>query len=274
MNVGLISPIPHLEEFGRGSFHLILAHIADQDRYYYRHYVEEAQRGAYVVLDNSAHEHGAGGKPEDLLDLGLKMGVSELVCPDVLDSYEGTIENTYKALEYFKANQDDLDNFQIRLMMVPQAESTYKWGKCLQDLIREHIRHFGARPFTIGISKDYEIWEGGLGHLIQTYVEPAWRQYKMDVHLLGWGRNLSELSSLSARFPWIRSTDSAKPFVYGMNEILLRMGENPEYPRRPPDYFEREMTELQLDIARHNVNVFRIRARWKEQDAYNLQRVS
>lgn len=262
MHVGLIPPIPHLDEFGIGPFHLILSHLLEHQAYG-QHYSREAERGSYLVLDNSAHEFGEGEDSMTLLEQALELGVREIVCPDVLDNAKETVEKTTSALELYAKNLETLDRNRIQLMIVPQGESIYAWGLCLDSLYENYRKLFGDRPVTIGISKDYEVWVDGLAGLINRFVSQLSRE-KTEVHLLGWGRQLHQLSSLSFQFPWLRSTDSAKPFVYALGGIELTLDlESPEYPTRPGGYFHKTFSERQLEIARNNVSVFRQRAKFR-----------
>lgn len=267
MKVGLISPIAHLNEFATGSFHLILLHLLEK-KAYRDHYKKMAKAGAWIVLDNSAHEFGSGGDPSFLLRMAQGVGVSELVCPDVLFDAQGTIERGCEAMSLYKSL---LDNGSIQslpqLMIVPQASSIYEYGICLKRLMEYHSRLFGNRHFTIGVSKDYEVWNGGIINLIDRFIAPLSPSHLFDVHLLGWGRQLHQLTAINQRFPTlIRSTDSAKPFVYATQMEWLQLDRySPEYPKRPENYFDIELTEDQLRCARHNVTIFRQRAGWTEE---------
>lgn len=258
MKTGLICPIPHLGEFGTGEFSLILDHLCEIPEYL-NHYKMMARKGAHIMLDNSAHEFGQGNGYEQLLERATEIGARELVCPDQLFSSTGTIMLTTQALNYY---HDMSRSVQLpQLVLVPQGESIYEWGNCLNTLVKAFDRRFPGQKFTIGISKDYEMWPRGLTNLLTRFIRPLRADYSFDVHLLGWGRDLAALSSIAANFPWIRSVDSAKPFVYASNEIALTLDAvSPEYPKRSTDYFFRALDDRQLDIARHNVKIFQTRA--------------
>src|SRR5207302_4038547 len=117
------------------------------------------------------------------------------------------------------------------------------------------------RPPVIGLSKDYEIWKGGLARLIELYLMPIHSTQGVDVHLLGWGRELWELDDIGLVYPWIRSTDSAKPYVYAFHDIALNPFQAPpEYPGRPEHFFDLCLTETQLSIAGANVEIFQTAA--------------
>lgn len=120
----------------------------------------------------------------------------------------------------------------------------------------------GLIPPVIGISKDYDAWRGGLTRLLSDYVVEevnAWPE--LDVHCLGWPNDLWSLAKVHENFPWVRSTDSAKPFVFAKNLIQLEPGgESPRYPRRDTNYFTERLTRKQWEIAKRNIEVFQASA--------------
>jgi hypothetical protein len=114
---------------------------------------------------------------------------------------------------------------------------------------------------VIGISKDYDTWRGGLPYLIGHYVEPLRAQRKFDVHCLGWPSNLWSLAKVARAYPWIRSTDSAKAYVYAKNGILLEPGGPiPQYPKRDENYFTELLPRETRTIMRRNVEIFKATA--------------
>lgn len=259
MHVGLIAPFPHLGQFAVGPFHLILAQCLNNPTYL-AHYQKQAGEGAFLLLDCDTHELGEGERPKELLEWAKLVGASEVVAPDVLFEAERTVNRTHNFLQYA------LDHLGPRTpltyCLVPQGQSPHEWAMCLTRMVSAHTAYFPYKRFTVGISKDYEVWPGGTLGLIQKYVVPLRKGVReVNVHLLGWGRELHRLTELQWRFPWIRSTDSAKPFVYARAGIELNLSQvNPAYPKRPDDYFTREMTFEQQVLAQVNVDVFRARA--------------
>ena len=263
MKTAFIPPIPELEMFGHGNFHLLLSHLLDDD-YYRKHYTEERKRGAYIILDNSAHEFKAAESAKKLIKQAAEIKAQEVVVPDVLEDSAGTVNASLRALETWFERKDDLvRTLNPALMYVPQGSTEAKWAWCLEELIRCHLyiskKYQYRDDFVIGLSKDYEVWPGGLMHLIDTYLVPLHENptLRVKIHLLGWGRNLWELNSIGKKHPWIRSTDSAKPFVYALDGIKLDPGLGaPQYPTRGKFYFQTPMTARVRRYARHNCAVF------------------
>jgi hypothetical protein len=271
MKTALIPPINHLDEFGDGSFHLLLTHLLTSARYK-SHYKAQRRAGAYLVLDNSAHEHGHGQDPATLLKAGFDLDAQEIVVPDVLDDAGATVEACLAAHEEWFENgvaRDMLDVYSPAFMYVPQGKDEEDWAECFESLLQIHSycarKYSLRRDIVIGISKDYDVWDGGLNKLITEYVVPARRDkdylgVNLHVHMLGWSRQLWNLQKIARDHPWIRSTDSAKPFVYALaNRNLLNSihDDPPKYPKRSKNYFSQKMSPSQLSYARTNTWVFR-----------------
>jgi hypothetical protein len=266
VKAALIPPIPELKVFGGGSFHLLLSHLLKR-RPYWRHYFMQRQAGAYLVLDNSAHEYEFGENPDVLLKQAMELNCQEVVVPDRLEDASSTIDLAMTAFESWCEAKSAFLEFNPALMYVPQAKTREEWKACLHELTRLHVyasrKHRLRRDFVIGVSKDYEVWDGGIRFLLGAYLLPLREVLsdagiKMHVHLLGWGRKLWNLHDLANTYPWIRSTDSAKPFVYAMKNTYLDPNlPPPVYPRRPRGYFGKRLSYEARDIARLNVEVFR-----------------
>lgn len=266
MKVALIPPIPELDFFGYGQFHLLLAHLL-RNNTYLQHYRKQREMGAYLVLDNSAHE-GKGDSADKLLQLALATRAQEVVVPDVLFKANETVEGAIQAHEiWFEGDKKTMGDLNPSLMYVPQGDDVDDWCECLKYLLGIHMN--SARKYeirrspVIGISKDYEMWDGGILALIKHRLIPILQRHDIryrvypKVHLLGWGRNLWALKELASECSWIRSTDSAKPFVYAANEIELNSDlPVPEYPKRSINYFTTRLTTKQRRTAAINVSVF------------------
>ena len=98
MKAALIVPNAHLEEFGQGDLHLLLAHLMS-NKVYREHYQKQRLHGAYLILDNSAHEYKEGINAAKLLRQAMRVRAQEIVVPDVLDDGPATVERAMQALE-------------------------------------------------------------------------------------------------------------------------------------------------------------------------------
>src|SRR5262245_54582957 len=136
MKAALIPPISLLKPFGPSDgdqFHLLLSHLLTSPNYraFYR---RQRKNGAFLTLDNSAHEYGAGDSPDMLATYAHQMKVDEVVVPDVLFDAEGTVKKAIETHEsWFEDGGESMRDF--RLMYVPQGRTRAEWAVCLQELI-------------------------------------------------------------------------------------------------------------------------------------------
>lgn len=272
MKAALIPPYHLLPEFGHADLHLMLVHCCDNPKYV-AHYKRERERGAYLILDNSAHEFKHGQDSVKIAAWAKRLNVQEVVVPDVLDNGPATVDRAIEALEmWFETKSSLMSELNPALMYVPQGAKQEEYYDCMTELVR--LQSYVARKkgikrdFVIGISKDYEDFPGGLANILRV-VELTrtglWESngVRLHAHILGWHRHLWVLNDLAKEFPWVRSTDSAKPFVFAMNNILLDSeADPPPYPgRHATGYFKRRLSAFQVDYAWQNVLTFQRAAR-------------
>ena len=243
MKVSIIAPTRFLDSLVTDDYHLVLSYLVREDHEYADFYRRASARGDWTILDNSAHEFGAGEKLEKLWEVACEIRAREVVLPDRLFFGDDTVESSLEALTFFRKH---LPN--THLMGVPQGRTFGEYDFCLRRLL-------GMGVDTIGISKDYEVWPGGLLELVERV-----RKYEpqIDIHMLGWGRNSTQLFDLGSNHDLdIRGVDSAKPLVYALAGIPLNPAGHaqPPYPRRLSNFFE--STSLDLDLARYNIQVFK-----------------
>ena len=264
MEVALIPPIPHLQVAHNRSYHLTLVHLVDRSKEYPSFYRGASQRGAYVILDNSAHEQTEGQPIEILLRCAPKVGAREIVLPDKLFDSLATFTNAVESLQYLRDYQSGaLDKF--HWMFVPQGEDFPLWQACLEEFViflsKRMLRNIQV---TIGVSKDYEEWEGGLYSLLRDSVIPEAEKIGAEIHLLGWGRDLWALEKISKDFgEKIRSMDTTKPFTYARDGVDLASSfahrnnsqKAPEYPRRKEDHFSMILDDSSLQVLESNIQV-------------------
>ena len=265
MKTALIPPIPELDSLPSTGIHLLLSHLCSEPAYL-EHYLCRRNEGDYLILDNSAHENGIGHEIKTLFNQARQLGAQEVVLPDVLfDSY-ATVEKTGSALDWLSTREGEYAyGFagDPNVMIVPQGGDRADWARCLKKIIDLWKKHELSTwdQLVIGISKDYDYFHGGLTRLIKDYVAPLKLELNFEVHILGWPNNLWSLAQVKDKFPWVRSTDTAKAHVYARNGILLEPGgEIPAYPRRRKNYFFEPFTPAQLELARRNVEVFKAAA--------------
>lgn len=252
MKISVIAPIPLLEKYTSlgDNYHLVLSHLVDKSDEYTKFYRKRSAHGDWIMLDNSAHEFGVGeGQTRLLTNIDL-VGADEVILPDRLFFGDDTVLHSTKASKFFAHEVPHVSQF-----AVPQGRTLDEWTLCLQHLLQLPIS-------TIGISKDYEVWPGGLTNLVEVV-----RKFSrtVNIHLLGWGREAKQLWRLGRREDLrIRGVDSAKPLVYAAALTELEFPwdtlNETKYPTRPHGFFNFGNGEIPDEIARKNIEVFRAHA--------------
>jgi hypothetical protein len=238
----------------------VLSHLL-QYKPYRDYYMERRERGEYIILDNSAHENGIGEGAGKLLLQTLTLLPQEVVVPDALDDSRKTLDFGYKAVSSWYGSDNRMQTVNPRLMYVPQGVHADDWLSCLSALLNLHkaaVQH-GAQPdCTIGISKDYGHWPGGLRELLRR-ARGLLAGHNIEVHLLGSGHDYWTASELAKEFR-IRSVDTAKPFVWALNGMRMHLTHwypRWRHPARPREYFFMTLRNEVDALARHNVEVLR-----------------
>lgn len=254
----IIPPITflHSRTVADQKMHLLLSHLLDTEEYF-QFYHDRRRAGDYLILDNSAHEHGKGQSIEVLVEQSCDLWAQEAVLPDVLFDCQGTIESTTEALEYLTTNSIS-PLAASSWMMVPQGGTFSEWIHCLGSLVQMFRRAKFKNPSVlrypvIGISKDYS-------EKFENFEEciAAALSFGYPVHLLGWPKPLATLRWAARRWPQIRSTDSGRPFTFAFAGVKLPFDVSDEvYPGRQPDFFTRLPTTGEIEAAEHNVAVYR-----------------
>ncbi len=249
MQTAIIAPTALLEKYATTGYHLCLCHrILKDDRYADFYHSSPAD---FLILDNSAHELGVGGMLMDMARATKLVNPDEVVLPDRLFFADDTVK-------YATESYKDFRNLAPRVMGVPHGTTPSEWDWCCARLIDLGVD-------TIGISKDYEGWKGGLSGLVETVRElyqQIWKPKLTAIHMLGWGRKLWQLNHLrqiqkvEGSPIQIRGIDSGKPLVYAAAGIDLGDGTQP-YPGRLEHFFDMTDDDISIELALKNINAFR-----------------
>lgn len=257
MNVAIITPIPHLDDYAvhspGESYHLVLSHVVLSNRPYAEFY-GSLPRPRFIILDNSAHEMLEGQTDIQLANAWAEIGADEIVLPDRLFFGDDTVEMSSSALSVLRHRTT------AQFMAVPQGRTFDEWENCLTRLLELDVE-------TIGISKDYEVWPGGIRGLVERVADARNRvDKKVRVHLLGWGRDALSIRGISDPSfcdGIIRGIDSAKPLVYASAGVTLPSVDEIDrwstltYPRRPSKFFSSRLPEGSKARCLHNISAFK-----------------
>lgn len=271
MKAAVIPPFDYINTTRARKYHLVLSHLLGSPHGGYDEFyrtLKQHNEGAFVILDNSAHELTEGESIERMLTLGSRVNADEIVIPDHLFNREETVLNAKNALSsLLEPFTDIFMKYRPRLMFVAQGKSRKDYTLCwtdlsimIRDFRRSFLDKFGFKPeITLGVSKDYEIFDGGLMRILKGTVIPIASSFGADVHILGWGHDLWAHRTIAEELgDQVRSTDSAKPWVYGYHSIFLETHyrDIPTYPKRDDDYFTLNYNAQQYSAALFNTTVF------------------
>ncbi len=232
MQIGIICPIPHLEDFAsQSNFHLILPHLYVHPKYvdFYRGCIK---KGDFVLQDNSIFELSTSLNAKFLIQQGNMLGVSEIVASEVLNSSDAS----KKAVEDFITDSISVGN-KIPILAVAQ-------GSSLQEIVKHFFFLNSIKEIaSLGLPFDLEnLMDENEDKILNAHVRSItlrrvlnrWRLvdaileisrkegwFIKKTHLMGLsdGMELQKYSS-DDRYKWIRSNDSSSAYVHGSAGIL------------------------------------------------------
>jgi hypothetical protein len=242
--------------------HLALNHLLE-NREYRQFMTACGDAGDWITLDNSAHEFKSGQAIEEVLVNAIAIKAREIVIPDTLFHAMFTVQQARAAFKFLSESAlFEACSPTPRLMVVPQGRDEIDWAWCLKQLVDTAGAYGFKDLLTIGLSKDYDtLVMGGLANLLRKYLEP-YAMVGIETHLLGWTCKWS-LCDLAREFSFIRSIDTAKPFIYAMQGRRLSHDRDPVQIHRPENYFDYSFSNHSetLERANHNVTQFKLASR-------------
>jgi hypothetical protein len=106
---------------------------------------------------------------------------------------------------------------------------------------------------TLGVSKNMNKLGGSWLRLFDQVIQHLVADYSIQVHCLGAPKDISLLRMLIGDNPYIRSLDTALPFVCAIHGIELRKNSS-TLPARPGFYETYQFDDSQLALAHFNVD--------------------
>jgi len=243
VELALIPP-KGLEQYALlSNFQLPLAHVTEPE--YLGVYATAQKRGDYLILDNGVAE-GVTLRAKDLIVRAGRMGVSELVLPDVMNDHAATLATIGKFLGDAKQMPHAYYNT-LKLMAVAHGASA-RLAQTLIDAVASMpevavigIPRCAIGSQNLGVRIDLANW------INETF--PG----RFEIHLLGtnpaWPR---EIASAARYAPHIRSVDTSMPFNYASRGVRLDLQKLPSISR-PEGYFTVPFPVTEV-ILRHNIN--------------------
>jgi hypothetical protein len=208
------------------------------DEKYFRFF---GQVRGHKILDNGEAE-GVQVKPDQLIQDASAIGATEIVAPDVMGNFYGTVER----VRGFAATAHEHPEFAY--IGVAQGQTAKEILKCitflsLQDWIsvlalpRVMVNTLGRESRVRAIDRYHRIIEDGFE----------------AIHCLGMGRYLQEPMLLSSR-P-VRGIDTSLAYTMTLGGEPLTPTSTIYYPR-PRDYFQLEPSNFNFALLNANLETF------------------
>ena len=230
-----IAPTDFLSEFVDGRpYHLLLAHLVEEDPEYTKWYYEHKQRNPETVyiLDNSAFEMYKQGRPmypsDKLIDMGKQVEADYIVLSD----YPG--EPSSKTIEAAKTLAPLFREAGFGTFFVPQSEvsnlpdliSAYIWATGPEG--KQYVDYIGVSilgvPNGYGVERDNKLQRFNsrwafMRHLFNVGILDQMRYNDQKLHFLGMVDGPAEVALVEAFLPYIDTWDSSAAVWAGLNGI-------------------------------------------------------
>ena len=187
--------------------------------------------GTTVTMDNGVVETGSPLPAEELVELGLRYGVSEIVAPDAIG------DDATTAAQFRNAQ---MLNSPIQWMAVPQGGSRDEYLQCARQMLDDGATLFGISRFARSHTPDRHILPARIARQCEY---PS----QLEFHMLG----MPEPSIKGWVPQWIRSVDSGAPIYFAAAGVEWAPGRE-----RPPHDYDLDRLEVDADLAMWNI------ARW------------
>lgn len=234
------------EVFKHLDFHLCLASQVLRD-VVYEHYFRNAS--GFVILDVPTREEKDRDRPYSLDKLYKAIELvqpNEVTLPDVwgADS-EVSIKVAYEAavnigeMRPIYSKRGSLD-----LLAVPRGLSYQEYTECAAEMTQIP----GVKTLGI-VDGTYEKFKIDRERIVTDFHE---RFVGVNLHLLGVKRDLSDIQNPRIRAR-VRSADTSKLVKFGLSCKHPIYHNIPDYEGRGENYFEQQVSEIQLSFVAKNV---------------------
>jgi hypothetical protein len=225
INVSVIAPAAYLRDFAAqdpATVHHVAAQRVLADPEYQAFFLEEAELGAAVIVDNGVFDLGEALPAADLVRAARAVHAQEIILPDVMHDGPATIRASDLAARQILEISDEL-----RLCAVVHAADDREWNH-----VYDHFAscgYTGAIAFPASRSREPSKELAKNRTAATAYLEETGRVVPGLVYrLLGFGRT-GHLELISQRaHTWISSVDGAAPVLLGMMGVRM-------LPRGPYD---------------------------------------
>lgn len=220
-----ITPIPMLDQVltNADRHHLVIADYILSSREYRNFYYDRVARGNFVILDCAAFELQDNLPTKTTLferqiQAAAILSPTEIVIPDDMLSAKNTI---WMAQEFVALAERSLP-YRPQLLAVPHGKTLTEYYQCAATL--------AALPgvTTLGVQEEVEELYGVPRHVVAQVLKRFWRK---EIHYNGVREDCQDLITRD-QAKLVRSCDTAKFVVWGLNGYSCTPDSIPEYPGR------------------------------------------
>lgn len=253
MDIYYISPLKHVNMMCYGDRLFCLAQFVNNKYTYYIEFFNECKRqgNTFITIDNGLAENQQVST-QQLVEKANQVQADEIICPDKLYDYEGTVKMTNNFID----NLSEKELTKYELMAVPHGKTKSEYMKCfkdLQDII--DIKTLGISKFDCVKlwSKDNDKDPIGDSRKRLFIDLQLYNLLENPLHLLGRG-NSFELSFFHNN-PFVRSSDSCIEILCALHGIVLddKLGLVKPRPVSSNGYFHCGLDNKQYIHAIHNM---------------------
>jgi hypothetical protein len=257
INVSVIAPAAYLRDFAAqdpATVHHVAAQRVLGDPQYRAFFLEEAELGAVIIVDNGVFDLGEALPAADLVRAARAVHAREIILPDVMHDGLATIRASDLAATQILAITDE-----FRLCAVVHAADNHEWHHVYDHFTSSD--YTGAIAFPASRSKEpsRELPKNRVAataYLEENRLVAPGLIYR----LLGFGRT-GHLELISQRaHAWISSIDGAAPVLLGM--MGVRMLPRGPYDKPPTPRVEtiRHIDPGRFPLIRDNIQTVRAAA--------------
>ena len=254
INVSVIAPAAYLRDFAAqdpATVHHVAAQRVLSDPEYRAFFLEEAELGAAIIVDNGVFDLGEALPAADLVRAARAVRAQEIILPDVMHDGLATIRASDLAAGQILGITDE-----FRLCAVVHAADDREWNHVYDHFAsRDYI---GAVAFPASRSREpsRELPKNRVA--ATAYLEENGRVVPGLIYrLLGFGRT-GHLELISQRaHTWISSVDGAAPVLLGV--MGVRMLPRGPYDKPPTPRVEtiRHIDPGRFTLIRDNIQAVR-----------------
>lgn len=221
-----IAPTPHLNLVQGRPYHLVLAHLIEEDPVYAAFYKQESENGSTIIMDNSAFEMYKNNLPmyptNKLIEMARKVSADYIALSDYPNEYwEKTIDVAIDTAPAIHAAG-------FGTFFIPQSEigdlqgltRSFLWAESSDDI--DYIGYsILAIPNAYGVEKDNKLQRylsryKFMHQLYHNNYEMSTNKYH---HFLGMVDGPNEIEMISPLVPNLTSWDSSAAIWAGLNDI-------------------------------------------------------